>query len=255
MAKYDLTFNPPLMNAAGALGYYPDRRASHLLDELGAFVTNPISKAARTPAAGPRCLDFPAGFLLHTGYPNPGFRSVVNRYARQWEHLDVPVIVHLLAQAPDDLAWMVSRLEGMDGLMGVEVGLPPDAEPGLVQELVAAAWSELPVIARLPLECARQLAWIALQAGAAAVSLGPARGALPAPGVGRRSGRLYGPALFPQALETVLALVGSDAPVIGAGGVYHPAQMRAMLDAGVQAVQLDAVLWTGRALSAWRQEA
>ena len=58
-------------------------------------------------------------------------------------------------------------------------------------------------------------------------------------------GRLYGPALFPQALAGVRGLAQAGVPVIGAGGVYSQAQAQAMLAAGALAVQLDAVLWRG----------
>ncbi|RPI29157.1 MAG: hypothetical protein EHM70_15985 [Chloroflexota bacterium] len=56
---------------------------------------------------------------------------------------------------------------------------------------------------------------------------------------------MYGPAVFPFALEAVRALAQSGTPVIGAGGVYTPEQAEAMLAAGALAVQLDAVLWKG----------
>ena len=57
------------------------------------------------------------------------------------------------------------------------------------------------------------------------------------------SGRLYGPALLPQALAVVQAVAQAGLPVFGAGGVYSPADEAAMLGAGASAVQLDAVLW------------
>lgn len=252
MAKYDLAFSPPVMNAAGALGFAPDRRSLMPLDGLGAFVTNPISRQARTPAAGQRYQEFPGGFLLHTGHPNPGFKAAVNRYARQWENLEPPVIVHLLAQEPEDLAWMVERLEGLEGLMGIEIGLPPQAGAAQAAELVEAAWSELPVIVRLPLENASHLAWSAVEAGAAAISLSAPRGTLPNKSGGLLSGRLHGPAVFPLALQAVRSLATMDIPVIGAGGIYSPEQGREMLLAGALAVQLDAVLWTGCDLHSFR---
>ena len=47
MSKRDLYFRKPLMNAAGTLGFSPDPRASVAWEDLGAFVTNPISLRPR----------------------------------------------------------------------------------------------------------------------------------------------------------------------------------------------------------------
>ena len=72
MSKSELLLNTPIMNAAGCLGFAPDTHGPTDLSQLGAFITNPISLLARSPAHGPRFLSFPGGFMLHTGYPNPG---------------------------------------------------------------------------------------------------------------------------------------------------------------------------------------
>jgi dihydroorotate dehydrogenase len=77
--KTELELRKPLMNAAGMLGFAPDMRAAVPWDELGAFVTNPISLRPRTATQAPAVIEYP-GFLLHTGLPNPGLkRSCVSR--------------------------------------------------------------------------------------------------------------------------------------------------------------------------------
>ena len=250
MFKSSLSFSLPLMNAAGTLGFAPEPRLHGELGQLGAFLTNPVSLTPRTPAHGVRYLTYPGGFLLHTGYPNPGLEAVLRRCVPRWERSPIPVIVHLLGQGVDDLASMALRLESVPGVMGVELGFPKDADrttwSGLLYE---AACGELPVIARLPVDQAVELAPAALEAGAEAVSLGAPRGALPLPGGRLVEGRLYGPALFPQALAAVRSLAQTGTPVIGAGGVYSQAQVQSMLSAGALAVQLDSVLWRGNWVS------
>jgi len=243
MAKFDLSFDPPLMNAAGTLGFIPGQHGPVEWSQLGAFVTNPISLAPRTPAHGVRFSAYPGGFLLHTGYPNPGFSQALRRYAHNWERSQIPVIVHVLAHGPDEVIQMVRRLEMVDGVTGVEVGVDHDAQPELVAALAQAAGGELPVILRLPTERALELSTVAVQSGAMAISLAAPRGVYPTRQGELTQGRLYGPAIFPVALKTVKELVNLGIPSIGAGGVYTREQCQAMLSAGALAVQLDGVLW------------
>jgi dihydroorotate dehydrogenase len=243
MLKYDLSFVPPIMNAAGSLGFAPDSRSLADWSKLGAFVTHPISIAPRTPAHGKRFDVFPGGFLLHSGYPNPGLTGVLHRYARRWSRSPVGVIVHLLAQVAEDLELMARRLELVEGVTALEVGVGSSSNPDLVAEFTHAATGELPVIVRLPLERAAELAGYAIQAGAMAISLAPPRGTAPIGGGNFVQGRLYGPAIFPTALTVVRALNKLRVPVIGAGGIYSQEQVSAMLSAGAMAVQLDGVLW------------
>jgi dihydroorotate dehydrogenase (NAD+) catalytic subunit len=245
MAKFDLALNPPIMNAAGCLGFAPDIHDLVSPTGLGAFVTNPVSLGARTPARGVRYLPFASGLLLHTGYPNPGIKAVIRHYGRRWGRSSLPVIVHLLARGAGEVSEMVSRLEGVEGVFGLELGLPSDIEADQVYALAQAMRGELPFIVRLPLARSRELAQGVIEAGAAAVSLAAPRGALPGPSEQIIHGRLYGPGIFPLALEVVQQLVQAKIPVIGAGGLYRQEQIDAMLALGALAVQLDSILWKG----------
>lgn len=241
--KYDLQIDLPWMNAAGCLGFWPDPRAAVDLSRLGAFVTNPISLKPRLPAHGRRFFEYPGGFLLHTGYPNPGLRAAIKRYASRWARAPVPVLVHLLAHDVDETVHMVQRLEAVDGVMGVEIGLPPEIDAAAARLIVEASLGELPVIARLPFERATEMSNSLLGLDIAAVSLGPPRGMVPVESGDYLRGRLYGPAILPQALAKVRALLQHGLPVIGAGGVYKRQDVEGMLESGAMAVQLDAVLW------------
>lgn len=249
-AKIDLYLDPPVMNAAGTLGFAPNPRGLLDLNLFGAFVTNPISLAARSPASGRRYQHMAGGFLLHTGHPNPGLSRVIRQQRRSWAQASIPVIVHLLAQTPAEVSQMVLRLEGLENVMGIELGLPPAIDKEAAQALVQAAAGELPIIARVHLEqvlaeASQVLPLVEnmLAAGAAAISLGALRGTLAQSDGSRFSGRLYGPAVFPLALRAVENLAAEGLPIIAAGGIYQPADQQAMLSAGAQAVQLDACLW------------
>jgi dihydroorotate dehydrogenase (NAD+) catalytic subunit len=249
MAKRDLAFDPPLMNAAGSLGFFPNTHSPMDWSNLGAFITNPISLTPRTPAHGRRYIAYPGGFLLHTGYPNPGMSLILRRYARHWSRSPVPVIVHLLARGAEEVAKMARRLETVEGVSGLEVGVVSDASVEMVVALTQAACGELPVILQLPMERSVELAFRAIQAGAVAVSLAPPRGVFPVQGGEFVQGRLYGPAILPIALRTVQELTRLGIPTIGAGGIYNQEQKNAMLAAGALAVQLDGVLWRGAGYS------
>ncbi len=245
MPKYDFAFNPAVMNAAGSLGFTPDTHSPIDWSAMGAFVTNPISLTPRTPANGKRFIAYPGGFLLHTGYPNPGLSLVCRRYAVKWSRSPIPVIVHLLARSAEELAMMARRLENVEGVSALEVGMVNDATADVVVAFTQAASGELPVIMQLPMERCLELAAPAIQAGAVAISLAAPRGILPGKDGESVQGRLYGPAILPIALRSVHQLTQLDIPTIAAGGIYTRVHMDAMLAAGALAVQLDSCLWRG----------
>ena len=248
--KRDLYFSKPLMNAAGALGFAPDSRAGISLEELGAFVTNPFSLRPRKPAAQPEVIEYPGGFLLHTGLPNPGFNAGIKRYASRWDKSDVPVIVHLMADRPEETQHMVRTLETHENVMAAELGFAPLLANDILLVTLEMCLGELPLIFSLPVEQVLSLGPRLIQEGAQAISIAAPRGALsltPRPSPRGRgeiiTGRLYGPSLFPRALETVYSAAKLGLPIIGAGGVWTKENTEAMLAAGALAVQVDAVLW------------
>ncbi|HWQ84941.1 MAG TPA: nitronate monooxygenase, partial [Anaerolineales bacterium] len=118
-----------------------------------------------------------------------------------------------------------------------------------VVALLEAAFSELPIILRLPLDRAVELAYslgpYLDDSRVTAISLGPPRGVVRLPEDGFLRGRQYGPAVLPAALAAVCALSQGSLPVIGAGGIYRQQDIEAMLAAGAAAVQVDSVLWRG----------
>ncbi|MQC27072.1 MAG: hypothetical protein DWG76_06465 [Chloroflexi bacterium] len=181
--------------------------------------------------------------LLHSGWPNPGLTTSLKRFSSRWERADLPIIVHLLGSEAPDLRRMAPRVEELDNVMAIELGLPPDSGPELAADLIRAALGEVPLIVQLPFESALDLAEAAIRAGANALSLAVKRSSLEQDGGQAFRGRLYGASLFDEALETTRDLCELGIPVIGSGGVYSAEQARRMLEAGAIAVQLDTVLW------------
>lgn len=240
-----LEFAKPLMNAAGSLGFSPDSRGVISMGKFGAFVTNPISTRARKAANPPSLVPFPGGILMHTGHPNPGISNAVKTFSASWARAPVPIIVHLLSTKTEQLRKAIYRLEELENIMAIEIGFEADSSTDLVFELVKSSVGELPIIVQLPLARAFELASAAIEAGASAISLGPPRGSLLSRDGKLVSGRIYGPAIFPQALEMVRLIREMDIPIIGAGGVESEAQANGMLAAGAMAVQMDVGLWKG----------
>ena len=248
--KCDLYFSKSLMNAAGSLGFAPDTRVGISLDSFGAFVTNPFSLRPRLPAARPAVIEHPGGFLLHTGLPNPGLSAGLKRYAAKWSRSELPIIVHLMADRPEETQRMVRMLEVQENVMAAELGFAPLLASDILLLALEMCLGELPLIFSLPVEQVLSLGPRLVQEGAQAISIAAPRGALPltptSSPIGRGelvTGRLYGPSLFPQTLETVYSAAKLGLPIIGAGGVWTKENAEAMLSSGALAVQVDAVLW------------
>ena len=248
--KRDIYFSKPLMNAAGSLGFTPDTRTGISLEPFGAFVTNPFSLRPRLPATKPEVVEYPGGFLLHTGLPNPGLNAGLKKYSAKWSRADLPIIVHLMADRPEETQRMVRMLESQENVMAAELGFVPLHADDIILLTLEMCVGELPLIFSLPVEQVLSLGPRLIQGGAQAISIAAPRGALPLtpnPSPDGRgeliTGRLYGPSLFPQTLETVHSPARIGLAVIGSGGVWSKENADAILSVGALAVQVDAALW------------
>jgi dihydroorotate dehydrogenase (NAD+) catalytic subunit len=241
--KRDLYFSKPIMNAAGSLGFTPDPRAGIDLALFGVFVTNPLSLRPRLPAAKPEVIEYPGGFLFHSGLPNPGFSAGLKKYSAKWSRSDLPIIVHLMADRPEETQKMVRSLETQENVMAVELGFAPLLANDIILLTLEMCQGELPLIFSLPIEQVLSLGPRLIQEGAQAISIATPRGALNGSNSSLITGRLYGPSIFPRTLETVYSAAKLGLPIIGAGGLWSKENADAMLSAGALAVQVDAALW------------
>jgi dihydroorotate dehydrogenase (NAD+) catalytic subunit len=248
--KQGLTLSSPIMPATGIMGYSDAYRQLIALDVLGAIVTNPITARPRRGAAPPRVVSIPGGLLMHTGLHNPGVATVIRRHRRRWERCPVPVIAHVVGVNVDEVLACLERLSALEVVAGIELGLPDSLPMEEAIDIITTALSTftLPLIVKLPL-------WRASEWAAPLVELGgfdaltvaaPPRGS-----VWHRdrtiTGRLYGPATYPQALwalRQVAELVDGAVPLVGCGGVHSVNDALAMLNAGAVAVQVDSYIWT-----------
>lgn len=250
--KATLRIERPVMVAAGCYGLGTAYRG--LVDEaqLGAVVVGPLTLRPRRGASPPRAVPLTGGVLLHTGLENPGLSTAIRRYARTWTRCPVPVVVHLAATDPVEVSHACERLDRVEAVSAVELGLSHGVGGDEAEELVAAAvraYDRRPLLVRVPLEGAVATAGGAAAAGAdALVVAAPPRGAVLYRGR-PVVGRLYGPFVLPlvlRALREVAQVV--DLPIIGCGGVYGVEDARAMIAFGAVAVQVGAALWKDPAL-------
>lgn len=250
--KRDLYFSKPLINAAGSLGFAPDPRNRISLDSFGAFVTNPISLRPRLPTAQPALIHFPGGFLLHTGLPNPGLSNVLKKYSAKWKRADLPIMIHLMADRPEETQQMVRNLENIDNVMAVQLGFAPLLSDELISLNLEMCLGEIPLIFSLPHEQVLSLGARLMQHGADAISLAAPRGALYGKDGKLITGRLYGQSLFPRSLEVVRSAAMIGIPILGAGGVWTDKDAAEMLSAGAMGVETDAQLWAPKEAGAQR---
>ena len=246
----ELPFARPLMTAAGCFGF------GDVYDELldaalfGAVVTQPIAYRRRSSPHrdAPAVLPLPAGCLIAEPRANPGLSGALAQHRNRWQALPVPLICHLIATDPAETRKAASRLDEEPSVAALELGLPADSDRGAAHSLVSAARRrfEKPLLARLPLRGAHELAESCVQAGAdALVVTAPPRGAARDPATGHLvRGSVYGPWLKSLVLPLVLELREAlGIPIVAAGGVHSAADARDYLAAGAIAVQVDSLIW------------
>jgi dihydroorotate dehydrogenase (NAD+) catalytic subunit len=237
------------MPAAGTFGYGNLYREMVNLTKIGAIVTNPVTYRARKAARGQRVVPLDSGVLVHTGMPNPGVSKVIRRWRDAWSNLPVPVILHLAATTLEDVQKSMEIIDHAELVAAVELGLPDDIGYNEAAELTEAATrrAEKPIIVRLPMYDAYEIARAVADAGAGAlVVAAPPRGTACDPRSGAKvNGRVYGPIVKTMALHLVERLIDriDDVPIIGAGGIHSTQDARDYMQAGAVAVQVDSVSW------------
>ncbi len=247
--KMQLEVTSPVMPAAGTFGFGGDYDSLINVDYAGAVITNPVTYNPRTPANGTRVVPLAAGVLIHTGLPNPGLSRTIRRYRDAWKVSPAPVIVHVVGTHASEVRQCAERLDMVDGVAGLEIGLQDDISANEAAALTEAAvrHTEKPVLVRLPMYDAYEIAQVVADAGAGALVVAAApRGAARDPYNGRLvDGRVYGPLIKPMVLRMVRTLSQrlGEVPIIGAGGIHTIQDARDFIEEGAVAVQVDSLLW------------
>lgn len=248
--KNDLILNSPVMPAAGFFGYGEPHYANVIsANQFGALVTNPITLRPCPHQATPQVIESNGGVIFNTLPRNFGVRNIIRRYDKFWRRASIPIIAHLPADDPADLARTAGALAGLDSLAAFELGLPHSATPHDVKTAIRAIQqrSELPLLVKLPLPELTALAEAALAIGADTLVISAA--SLSAAYTTAETclrGNYYGPGIVPQNLSHLADLHQRypQVPLIACGGIHTLADVKAYLKAGAKAIQLDTLIFT-----------
>ena len=247
------------MTASGTFGYGIDESKKLDVDKLGAVICKGTFLEPRDGNPQPRLVETAAGILNSIGLQGVGVDMLINDYAPRWAGWNTPVIVNVCGESIAEYAEMAGRLDGVDGVSGLEVniscpnvhrgcmefGTDPDVAAQITSEVKTA--TGLPVIVKLTPNAPDivAVAQAVAEAGADAVSLintivGMAidveKREPVLPGV---TGGLSGPAIKPIALAMVYKVAQAvDIPVIGIGGIASASDALEFILAGASAVQV-----------------
>jgi|AutmiccommuBRH23_1029490.scaffolds.fasta_scaffold01848_10 hypothetical protein len=243
--KFDLDFLPPekWMNAAGTAGYYPGRDFVTHFPDVGLFITNPISYFPRTPALQRCVLQFPGGFLVHSGFPNPGIKKIIQKFRIMWENSTLPICVNLLSDDPRDIEKIIRLVEPIDNVTAIELGIDHSASKDNILKIIESASGELPIILSLPYELIHQ-DWLVqiLTNDIVAISIQPPRGTI----VHNNqfiSGRLYGESVLPLTMHAISYLQAKEKPIFAGVGVTKKENLKNLIECGLKNFQAHELIW------------
>jgi len=249
----------PVLAAAGTFGYGVEFEDIVDMTRLGGVVTKGLS---RTPMAGnpsPRLFETSAGMLNSVGLQNMGAPAFCVTRLPRLRQLGVVVIANVFGYEIEDYLETIRILDTGEGIAAYELnascpntqhgGMVFGTDPVALQELVSAvtAVARRPVIVKLSpnVTSIAQMAAIAEQAGARALSLvntflGMAIDVhTRRPRFAKVVAGLSGPAIKPLALRMVYeAYRAVKIPILGMGGIATAEDAVEFMLAGAAAVQV-----------------
>ena len=254
-----LILDNPVMTASGVLGYGTEYSELVDIQRLGAIICKGTTLMPRKGNPQPRMVETTCGLLNSVGLENIGVDALVKDKAPIWAGWRVPVIVNVAGETFDDYIQVVSKLEGIPGVSGIELniscpnisggGMEFGVNPELAAELTSAVKTatSLPLMVKLSPNVTdiREIALAVERAGADAISLiNTVRGMAidineRRPCLGNIIGGLSGPAIKPIALYMVHETAKNvRIPVIGCGGISCAEDALEFIMAGASAVQI-----------------
>jgi len=247
----------PVTVASGTFGFGQEMADFYDLSRLGAIVVKGTSLEPWPGNDYPRTVETPSGMLNAIGLQNDGVDSFIKEKLPFLRRYDVPVIVNVVGRTIGEYAEVASRLDGVDGVAGLEINvscpnikegcLAFGANPSGTAEVVRAVRKRtgLTLITKLSPSVGDivEIARAAVDAGSDALSLiNTLLGTAIDPWtrtfrLANRTGGLSGPAIKPVALRMVWEVAQAvDVPIIGMGGIMNALDAVEFLLAGANAV-------------------
>lgn len=259
MRAAGLSFQNPVLLAAGTAAYGRELDDVVRLEALGGLVTKAVSLEPRSGAPAPRVFDFDGGMINAIGLANPGADDVK---ANHLPWLDrslrrAQVLVNVVGRVVEDFGEVVARLDDAPGFAAYELnvscpntragGLEFGADPVALATVVARARAATsrPLFVKLSPTLAdiAGAARAAVDAGADGITvINTIPGlvidlATRKPVLGFGSGGVSGPGLLPVGvLATWKVHRAVPVPIIGVGGVASADDALQYLVAGASLV-------------------
>jgi dihydroorotate dehydrogenase (NAD+) catalytic subunit len=251
-----LTMRTPVTTGSGTFGFGSETKDLVDLSKLGAVCVKATTRERRLGNPPARMCETASGVLNAIGLQNGGIENYILEKLPYLRQFDVPIIVNVPGESPDDFAFVARRLTETQGADAIELniscpnvshGLDYATQPHLTAEVVSAvkAVTNLPIIAKLSPNVTdiRPIAKAAEDAGADAISLintviGTAIDARKRTfKLANKTGGLSGPAIKPIALLAVYRVAQTvNVPIIGMGGIMNATDAVEFLLAGATAV-------------------
>lgn len=265
-----IEFKNPVIAASGTFGYGVEFEDVVHLERLGGFVVKGLSREPMIGNPPPRLYETAAGMLNAIGLQNIGAKAFIEEKLPKLRALkNTVVIANVFGYTREDYEHAIEILNEGEGIAAFELnvscpntqhgGIQFGSDPRTLDELVRSAkrFAQRPLIVKLSpnVTSIGQMAYVAQEAGADALSLVNTFVAMSIdvetrkPRIANVTAGLSGPAIKPIAVRMVYEASKSvQIPVIGMGGISTASDVIEFMLAGASAVQVGtASYWDPRA--------
>jgi dihydroorotate dehydrogenase (NAD+) catalytic subunit len=258
----NIEFKNPIMVASGTFGYGKEMNSMVDVNKFGALITKSVTFKKREGNQPPRIAETECGMLNSIGLANVGIHSFIQNKLPFLRKLDVPIIVNIAGNTPQEYIDILSLLEDESGITGYEINLscPNVKEGGLefgrdssacfnITKILRKKTNKLLIIKLTPNSTFISEAGKAVEeAGADCVSAINTLVGMAVdihtfkPKISRVTGGYSGPGIKPVALAKIFELNNTiNIPIIGIGGIMNWQDIIEFMLVGATAIQLGTV--------------